>query len=330
MIIRLASSVFEDSSLFNSVIALLELSKSGRIYIAVQDDTAAAYTEWLAQQTKDTRAQWRVALDWSELDQASFQMQSVLVDGREDDDWTSNPPQLTVPTAVKLSARTFDILVENQRNDRAFLLAFAGDSKGILMRLEDSHAIRFSGAGGIGELKAVLRDQVSTQKYRRLKNFALFDSDGEAPGHVSAAAQAVIDEAASHEVPAHCLERRAIENYLPTPAVFDFVGSRSSRNQRRALQKVADAFKPLTGDQKNHFPMKAGLPENPTPRQRTLYQNVVGAQRASLRASFTDNLSEMYGVNHEPKLSGQIEADGAKDEVRRAIQAILFYTRAPV
>lgn len=329
MLVRLAPSVFADPSLSIAIISLLGLSKAGRIYIAVEDDEALAYTDWLAKQNKETLDEWRVALDWSELDQAAFQIQSVLVSSRQDDDWKADPPQLTVQSAVRLSARTFDILVENQRNDRAFLLAFAGDSKAVLERLEQSNAIRFAGSGGIGELKAVIRDQVSRQQERRLKNFALFDSDGEAPGHVSTAAKAVLDEAAEHEVPSHCLERRAIENYLPLPAVFDFVGGRSSRDQRRALQKVAEAFKGLTEEQKNHFPMKVGLPAAPTPRQQLLYQGLGSEQRASLGSGFTDSLSEMYGVSHEPKLSGQIEMDDAKDEVRRAVRAILFYVRAP-
>ena len=76
--------------------------------------------------------------------------------------------------------------------------------------------------------------------------------------------------------------------------------------------------------------MKVGLPEIPTVLQHALYASVTGQQRKTLGSGFTDSLSEMYGAAHEPKLSGQIEADSAKDEVRRAIQAILFYTRAPV
>ena len=329
MIVRLAPSVFEDPSLFNSIIYLLELSKIGRLYLAVEDDDAIAYADWLAGQPQDTREQWRVALDWSELDQASFQMQSVLADRREEDE-TSNPPQLRVDTAARLGAKTFDILVENQRNDRAFLLAFAGENKDTLMRLEAANVIRFAGAGGIGELKAVLRDQTSKQHDRRLKNFALFDSDGEVPGHVSTAAQAVLDEAAMHGVPAHCLERRAIENYLSTPTIFDFAGSRHGRDQRQALHKIAEAFKPLTAEQKAHFPMKVGLPDNPSRQQEALYASVSRQHRATLSSGFTDRLSEMYNSDNEPKVSAQIEADSAKDEVRRAIQAILFYTRAPV
>ena len=330
MIFRLEASVFKEPSLFNSIIHLLELSASGRIYIAVEDEGEASYLEWLNKQSQHMQAQWGVALDWSELDQASFQMQSVLVAKRADDNWTSTPPQLTVATATKLGARTFDILVENQRNDRAFLLAFAGENKGILQRLEAAHTIRFAGAGGIGELKAVIRDQVSKQQDGSLRNFALFDSDGEAPGHVSTAAQAVLAEATKYGVPAHCLRRRAIENYLPLPALFDFAGSRHGRSLRRSVQQVAVAFKPLSSDQKDHFPMKVGLPENPTVRQQALYANVTGKQRATLNAGFTDNLSEMYGSEYEPKLARQIESDGAKDEVRHAIRAILYYTRAPV
>lgn len=330
MLIRISNEIFEDARVSDPIIHLLELSKAGRFYLSAEDEASAEFLAWLARQQQETQVGWRIMADWSDLDQASYRMQSVIVVAGDTDDWKSDPPRLSLRTASALGARTFDIVVENQRNDRAFLLAFAGESKGLLQGLEAANTIRFAGAGGITEMKPIIGDQYSKRVDRKLKVFALFDSDGERPGHLSKQAEATQAETMKHGISFHCLERRAIENYLPLPAVFDFAGRRPSRPQRLALLEIADAFKSLNAEQKAHFPMKNGLPKIPTEAQAELYADVHSDRRATLVKGFTDNLAEMYGEVHEPKLSGQIEADGAKDEVRRAIQAILFFTRAPV
>jgi hypothetical protein len=320
-----------DASVFTAennvgLLSLLDRSSRGRLYISVTNPDST-YSTWLNTLPKPDQSLWQTMIDWADADAANRRVQIIRVEPIAASEWKLPEPRLTIVDALGLSDRSVELLVENGRNDRNFVLAMAGHKRDYLLALEAAGALEFSGAGGIGEMKALVRDQIVPRQDRAVRVFALFDSDGAIPGTVSIQAQSVIDTCTGASIQHHCLKRRTIENYLPIGALFDYAAKRS-RADRLRMTKLASSIKAMNRDQRAHFPMKAGLPAAPSAAQATLYGNAMAVDR-SLRAGFGDDLASSFEVDDNSRILTQVEADDAKEEVRNAIERILFLAGAP-
>lgn len=137
--------------------------------------------------------------------------------------------QLPPEEALLLLARPLRVLLENGRNDRGFLLAFADEA--MRTRLEQAESLGwlvFETAGGIGELKVRLEDQKNVPELQHLRTIYLCDSDARQPRQLSSDAREIDGELgkliarfkARSGFFGKVLTRRAAENYAPPGMVL--------------------------------------------------------------------------------------------------------------
>ncbi|RYC29386.1 hypothetical protein D3273_24120 [Lichenibacterium minor] len=266
-------------------------------------------------------------IDWDTRDAAMYRIFTIDVDVSATSSWQA-PATLSPIDAMRLCVKPFEVLLENGRNDTAFLLAMAGPiNRSTLARLEDCGAIKWSGLGGIGELKAHIRDRVVKLKDRSLTHYVLFDSDADAPGHLSPDALRLENSCQTVGIDFHCLKRRAIENYLPFSSLFQANMQFGGRRKRKDLIK---AFKKLTKDQRNHFPMKAGLRWPLNGPQAALFTDVTQPSRqTALSLAFPAALAECYRRDSIRAMLDLTQADDGIVEVREVLDKILYYARGP-
>jgi hypothetical protein len=171
-------------------------------------------------------------------------------------------PELTLPDALQLLQTPLRLLVENRRNDGAFLrkLALPAARKPIVDALA-KRWVEFDNGGGITELTARVRS-LAKQPLEHMRLWVMFDSDAREPGKPS---QDTNDAMAACQtiqrpwpVPAHRHARRTMENYLPLQALFAW--SELARGADKAKRRRgASAFAKLTREQRHHYNMKEGL-----------------------------------------------------------------------
>lgn len=192
-------------------------------------------------------------------------------------DWQQ--ARLKPAQALRLLQRPLKLLVENSRNDGAFLQLMAEPSA----RRELQEALRrgwieFEMGGGISELKHRLQllanasTNDDTAMIARARLWIMFDRDA----HPADRSQESDDSrdvrllAANIQTPwklvANQLERRAIENYVPARTLRDWwCGQAETTQLRLQREHLVEAF--LTEEQKGglstkarkHFNMKSGL-----------------------------------------------------------------------
>lgn len=174
---------------------------------------------------------------------------TVVVDSM---DWAR--ARLTPRLASRLLRRPLKLLVENSRNDRAFLLRIAepGPRRELQAAIEAGW-IEFEMGGGIHEIYQRIRS--FTPEVGPLADHAMielarlwimFDRDS-APGdrtQESEHSRRLREQAAALTIPwplaAQQLERRAIENYIPADAIRVWWCTRASTNNTRLAREQRD------------------------------------------------------------------------------------------
>lgn len=178
--------------------------------------------------------------------------------------WTTRPERdpslLTLADAHDLAARPLHLLLENSRNDFAFLGKIVPPSwRDRWDRALSNRWVEPLG-GGIDEMRKVIEQRLAGDSMRRLTSFAVFDSDARLPGVPSESALRNRATCERHGVCFHQLERRAIENYLPKEALFDWAHRpprRSVREDRRARVGAYVAMQPAA--RRHHYNLKEGF-----------------------------------------------------------------------
>jgi macrodomain Ter protein organizer (MatP/YcbG family) len=196
---------------------------------------------------------------------------------REPTDWAR--ARIKPKQAVRLLQRPLKLLVENSRNDGAFLqlMAEPADRRQLQEALEQGW-IEFEMGGGIPEIRhrlQLLADAASnndTSMIERARLWLMYDRDAH-PGDRSQESEASreVRELAERiltpwKLKFHQLERRAIENYVPARTLRDWwCGQAETPQLRLDREQLAQAF--LTDEEKGglsakarkHFNMKHGL-----------------------------------------------------------------------
>ena len=161
---------------------------------------------------------------------------------------------LALPDAIKLLARPFRIVVEDDDSDRAFLLAFCSDEqRGSQVERERDGYLEFRHGGGIDWIK-VRADQLAQDPTAPYLHFILFDSDSLSPGNPSRASGL---RRACASIPCDQLARRFMESYLPIQALTRWTFE--SRRTRPIRKPLFNAFCSLSDDQRHHYGMKHGF-----------------------------------------------------------------------
>lgn len=193
----------------------------------------------------------------------------------KDKDWTRG--LLTPPLAARLLSRPLKLLVENSRNDRAFLLMIAEPAaRRELRKAIDAGWIEFEMGGGLQEILQRIRSftvgggQRDDQAWIELARlWVMFDRDAD-PGdrsRESKHSRNVLDAAAVLQSPwalaVHQLKRRAIENYVPSRTLQDWWCTQAKTSaSRHARELLVAAFLDGQGLQpaaRHSYNMKRGL-----------------------------------------------------------------------
>jgi hypothetical protein len=163
----------------------------------------------------------------------------------------ATPLVVTPSEALALLGRPLRVLLENGRNDRAFVLAFADRaSHDALRKAEREGWIVFETAGGIGELLVRIRAAPEGEPREAFRTLYRCDSDARAPGHPTNQAATVQQKLGELSLryarrAGHfgaVLGRRAAERYAPPGDVVAWAATplRSHGGERdRAGQDTA-------------------------------------------------------------------------------------------
>lgn len=327
MIFIMDGSYFDDLSDDINILSLLQRAISRKCFIYVANDNHPSYQEWLGALSKSRREAWTFQIDWSIRQRATHRIFRVSLAHIAQSEWDASPPRLTISDALRLVDTPFRVVLENGRYDRAFLLAMMSSAtREYFEWLERSDQIIFWGAGGIGELRAVLDEQIAMKDHRRLTHWVLFDSDAPSPGNRSSDAERVIASCQASGLPFHCLKRRAIENYLPKGALYDWAETRNFRTQRRPL---IEAFFQMSEPQRHHFHMKSGFSETPSAGEQALYAGLQHRVRSRLASGIDRKLSEAFSAPATARLREQIEREGSGDELAPSLSTLMEILRVP-
>jgi len=160
------------------------------------------------------------------------------------------PIQLPPIEALSLLGRPLQVVLENGRNDRAFLLAFADRAtREAIVYAEDAGWLAFEMGGGIGEIALRIESALGAKDDQIFRTMYLSDSDAREAGALSDEASRVQASLATlgatfARYPSHfgrVLARRAAENYAPPSAVLTWARDAAGLD---AWRLIAEAKSP--------------------------------------------------------------------------------------
>lgn len=213
-------------------------------------DNPTAWNDWAESLPADLRDE--VLLAWDESDRqaavgAASERVAVISNGPS---FVGSPIRLTPRGALTLLGRPLRILLENGRNDRAFVLAFADKATlDVLKRAEQNGWLVFETAGGIAEINVRLEDARTAAEQEIFRTMYLCDSDAREPDQPSPVAQniehAVADLSARlKQATGHfgrSLTWRAAENYAPPGSVLKWARNNFGENAWKLIRSAESA-----------------------------------------------------------------------------------------
>lgn len=230
-----------------TLLALCAFGLSGRH--RVLPDRRELWNNWAAQLPTHIAEEVYFAWDASES-QASIgnASESISVRPVVPLEFGRSPIELSPSEALALLGRPLRILLENGRNDRAFLLAFAdGPSRTALENAEREGWIVFETAGGIGELLHRIQDAPNAAPREVFRAIYICDSDARESGRPSTESvnvQSALSQLSSryHRSSGYfgiVLSRRAAENYAPPAAILDWASTLEPRQLSGAMKQAS-------------------------------------------------------------------------------------------
>lgn len=324
MLILVHNELLSDSTCWRDLDSLLDRARHKRCYVDALDQKSVPVNDWLNQLDKRRRADWMTATDWAARDAAVFRLRPIVAAKTSD----SSRNQLKLIDAIRLVDRPKKIWVENDRNDRRFWLSMMPtDQRDMFLDFEKRGIFEFSSRGGLDELRASLNEQVRRGAASGLDSWVLFDSDGEVPGQRSTSAAAMVRFCEASGLSYHCLNRRAIENYIPRAALWYWVHSAAGerRNQRRKLIK---AYQDMSSDQQQHYHMKSGWPQTPSTQSQLLYAGMPPKAREVLKDGIANDIASLYDTCG-PSIYQWAKSDGIDSGVMATQEALTNWMRVP-
>lgn len=323
MKVILSADLFEDTPPSLKLHHIADMAFEGRHRLFIFPDDSPRFHNWLDQQELSTREQWKFALEASTLyEPLSPAALSIRVSPCQESDFTRSPPNLKIEDALALLTQPFRILVENSRNDAAFLerLATPHQREELKSKISAGY-VRFEHGGGIGEIAKQLGTPSYTSPDAPLRTFVLTDSDALAPGEPSAQVKTVEQLCQRNRILSHHLKRRNIENYLPISALHTWSGYGPDGKQ------LMKAFKSLTADQRAHFNMKRGFAgDQALASSGTLYSGLCPATISALNKGFGRDVAECYSKPDWVK-DEHLDREGIRQELTQVISTLIKLLR---
>ncbi len=247
MIVTLFADLFESTE--TDQLALLGLIDGGKHKYKVQLRPAyrpkgdRPFHRWLLRHGDDLQARIRTVFERG-LKEKEFALEPVIeVRCAAQDEWSGESEReasrLSLATASQFLSRPLRLLLENGRNDWGFLKKIVPDHwRERWSRAVANGWLEQEVGGGIDELRRFIEHQLAQNEPRRLRTWAMFDSDADAPGNLSASAERTQKACKTWGVAYHLLKRRAIENYIPLKTLDEWVWRRPVTHREQARKSV--------------------------------------------------------------------------------------------
>ncbi|HSO00357.1 MAG TPA: hypothetical protein VLS89_18820 [Candidatus Nanopelagicales bacterium] len=314
MIVVLQEDLFADEATDDVALISVVCDSRGRYKVqtrpAYRSRGETALHRWLGEQSPKVRgaaelvlAEGLKAAEYGHAGGAREPM--VLVERREAPSWPDDlrhgAIRLPLAAARDLLARPLRLLLENGRNDWGFLGKVVPSAwKARWDRAVKERWIEAENGGGITEMRKIILQQIAPDDARRLRTWAMFDSDGRRAGDSSDAARATRAACEQWGVAYHPLRRRAIENYVPKEALFDWAQRRRKRDDREEKLLRVRAYCAMTEEQRHYFNMKEGFVGDERSDQGVcdIYDNPFVDRLGPLRQGLNKDLAqEIWGDN---------------------------------
>lgn len=328
MRVLLRPDVFTSSFLIELYV-LLWLGSVGRHRVIPDPLDQPEHAVWLGKLDEQTRRLWTDMVDGSLqreiLEPAHWE---VVVTTTNYAAWALPTPSLPIGVAVDMLLQPYRILLENNINDRAFLLALCGqEERRALLDAEQRAWLVFEMGGGSTIVPRV-EDIRRSEAMRRMVS-VLIDSDAmrpkkedERPEDVEGSQAYQVRRAAGDAltgVHIRVLRRRSIENYLPAAALRRWARGHDERRRR------IEALERLTEPQRHYYNMKSGFDGDTKNAERagSLYQELPPRVRERLRQGFGYDIAKLFARSVKIE---DVET-AARDEVRAFVADVLARMR---
>lgn len=292
MRILVSDAVLADRAQWPDFESLLDRARFNRCYVDAANPASVSANLWLQQVDPGRQAIWSSMTGWAARDAALFRMRTMVADPHPNP--AARPyPRISLRDAIGLVDQPDVLWVENDRNDRRFLLSMMpAEQRAMFHAWEANGNFRFDSRGGLGELRVALEELTARGTLDPRKNRALFDSDGEVPGDMSRDAADMMAFCQRTNLDAHCLQRRAIENYIPQKALWGWAnsGGRDGNERRDKLR----AFYRMNAGQRDHFRMKRGWENQMSAQVTAHFANVPAADRVTLANGIDNDIASVY------------------------------------
>ena len=173
-------------------------------------------------------------------------------------EWKGDVPRFPLDQAPAVLSRPLRVLVEGV-NDESFLrTAVPSFYRERFEQWERQQLLKIEHRGGIKNLHHAL-EQECQHRERRIHLFVMFDSDARKPQEPSEDSAQLAELCEAQAVPHHPLQRRALDNYLPHPALERWLKQTQPIEFPGKWVPRLRAFRLLTDPQRHHYNMKNGL-----------------------------------------------------------------------
>jgi|JI10StandDraft_1071094.scaffolds.fasta_scaffold147465_2 hypothetical protein len=229
-------------------------------------------------------------------------------------------PDVPLIDALRILSAPLHVVVENKRNDGAFLKAVAlGPQRREIRTALEKGWLDFENGGGLDEIS----ERVKAKHFDSRRTFVVADSDAREPGAPSRQAARLAQLCVDHALGHHILYRRERENYLPLTAL-QFWLEKSSRQRQRTKRSLLGHFRALSPAQRHHFNMREGL-KGDGDAVSSLYAEVgLPAQRA-LQDGFAKDVGKLFETGSDDGCLTEdwLLEDGQRDESQKLFGALL-------
>ncbi len=238
------------------------------------------------------------------------------------EDWGGPVPRFSLPVALRLLRNPLRVLIEGPK-DEAFLRRTVPRSyRETFERWLHQDMLRLDYRGGVENLQQAI-EQECADRTRHLRMFTVFDSDARKPDEPGDPSRRLARLCGRRAVRHHMLKRRAIENYIPEPALERWMKKSHPRDfDARWLPKLR-AFRQLAPIQRQHYNMKKGLrADEEGPGLADLYDGL--AQSPEVRPQLEEGFGDAVADAFKDELpDAWREADGQTAELTQLFEALL-------